>query len=86
MDIGPTRFIPASHKLATVGVKYDSNTSLSGIAPCLSMGSAICFDYRTVHRGTANTSEKDRPLLYFTFARKWFSDTENFPTISIFDK
>ena len=43
-----------------------------------SAGSAIFFDYRTLHRGTANCTTADRPILYFTYARSWFEDPVNY--------
>ena len=43
-----------------------------------SAGSAIFFDYRTLHRGTANRTTADRPVLYFTYARSWFEDPVNY--------
>lgn len=43
-----------------------------------SAGSAIVFDYRTLHRGTANRTTADRPILYFTYARAWFEDPVNY--------
>eukprot|EP01047_Picozoa_sp_COSAG01_P078605 COSAG01_NODE_14589_length_1435_cov_2.008234_2_plen_178_part_00 len=44
-------------------------------------GSVLLFDYRLLHRGLAHTSPEqgDRPLLYFTYGRRWFSDNLNFP-------
>eukprot|EP00041_Stephanoeca_diplocostata_P007924 m.113721 g.113721 ORF g.113721 m.113721 type:complete len:177 (+) comp17097_c0_seq1:1293-1823(+) len=48
--------------------------------------SAIVFDYRIVHRGTANThATKDRPLLYLVYAKPWFCDQANFGSISVFE-
>ena len=64
-------------------MEYSPRTALSGVGPCVDAGGAVLFDYRTVHRGTANRSAEDRPLLYLTFARPWFSDTVNFPTTSV---
>jgi hypothetical protein len=29
------------------------------------------FDYRVLHRGRANNSEKARPVLVYTFAKPW---------------
>ncbi len=57
-------------------------------------GSAIVFDHRVVHRGTANTAvgehlsaeDRQRPMLYLTFAKPWFTDSVNFPTESVFDE
>jgi ectoine hydroxylase-related dioxygenase (phytanoyl-CoA dioxygenase family) len=41
-------------------------------------GSAIIFDYRLLHRGTANQTTADRPILYFTYSRSWFEDPVNY--------
>lgn len=30
------------------------------------------FDYRVLHRGTANKSTEMRPILVFTFAKPWY--------------
>eukprot|EP01034_Spumella_vulgaris_P021942 gene21942-28022_t len=43
------------------------------------------FDYRVLHRGTANRSENIRPILVFTFAKPWYKDLLNFPHRSLFD-
>ena len=50
-------------------------------------GDAIIFDYRTLHRGTANVSQPphDRPLLCLVFARRWFMDADNYPRQGIGD-
>lgn len=41
-------------------------------------GSAILFDYRLLHRGTANQTTADRPILYYTYARSGFEDLVNY--------
>lgn len=41
-------------------------------------GSAIIFDCRLLHRGTANRAASDRPLLYFTYAKPWYKDPINY--------
>ena len=41
-------------------------------------GSAIVFDYRLLHRGTANRTTVDRPILYFTYARAGVEDLVNY--------
>ena len=48
-------------------------------------GAAIIFDYRVLHRGTANISAGTRPLLCLVFTRKWFVDGYNYPPHSICD-
>jgi len=45
-------------------------------------GSVVLFDYRVLHRGRAHAGAEPRPVLYFTYARRWFSDNLNFPTRS----
>jgi hypothetical protein len=36
------------------------------------------MDYRLIHGGLANRSDKVRPILYFVFSRYWFRDYANF--------
>ena len=48
-------------------------------------GDAILFDYRVLHRGRANASDRPRPLLYFTYARPWFTDATNYSDVSLFE-
>ena len=41
-------------------------------------GDAVVFDYRIEHRGRANTvPDTDRPLLYLSFAKRWYRDPRN---------
>ena len=37
-------------------------------------GSAVIFDLRIRHRGTANKSNKDRGIVYMSYVREWYSD------------
>lgn len=55
----------------------DSNAMGEHIIEC-SAGSAILFDYRLLHRGTANRTTADRPILYFTYARSGVEDPVNY--------
>lgn len=41
-------------------------------------GDALLWDFRLVHAGTPNRSDLPRPLLYASFCRPWFFDSENF--------
>ena len=41
-------------------------------------GDALVADWRLKHRGLANRTREDRPLLYLTYARPWFVDKYNF--------
>ena len=57
---------------------------LPSVKFCVDVGGAVIFDYRLYHRGLANNSATmSRPMLYLTFAKSWFSDTENFDLESL---
>ena len=47
-------------------------------------GTAILMDYRTVHRGTANKSNKMRPMAMMIYGRRWWQDSVNYGKI-LFD-
>ena len=50
------------------------------VATTCTAGAVILFDYRILHRGSAcREGQRRRPVLYYTFARRWFSDNLNFP-------
>ena len=42
------------------------------------LGAAMMWDFRTLHRGTANTSDKVRPFVLITYARPWWRDHGNY--------
>lgn len=44
----------------------------------LSLGDALLFDYRTVHRGTLNRSPNRRSLTMLIFGRSWWQDITNY--------
>ena len=70
---GRTAFYPGSHRTG----------SRDGISPAsidVRLGSALVWDFRTIHYGCANTSNEDRPLLYFTSCRPFWFDHKNFRT------
>ena len=54
------------------------------IRPLLNEGSCLMYDYRVLHRGTANRSAETRRMLYLLYTKPWFTDTINFGTCSIF--
>jgi len=41
-------------------------------------GEVLAFDYRTLHRALEHGGVNPRPLLYYTFTKRWFSDAMNF--------
>ena len=48
-------------------------------------GDILAFDYRVLHRAVANDTDYARPVLYYTYVRRWFRDGLNFPKRSLFD-
>jgi hypothetical protein len=46
-------------------------------------GSVLVFDVRVLHRGLANASMKERPMLYFTFGKDWFHERFMFSKSSL---
>jgi cysteine desulfurase family protein (TIGR01976 family) len=41
-------------------------------------GEVLAFDYRVLHRALHHGGSQPRPLLYYTFTKRWFSDAMNF--------
>ena len=41
-------------------------------------GEVLAFDYRVLHRALGHKGSKQRPVLYYTFTKRWFSDAMNF--------
>jgi hypothetical protein len=90
LDMGPTELRPASHFLSRKLFKFmmlaRARKQLhSPVRPVASSGDAVIFDYRTLHRGTANDSERPRAMLELVFFKKGYADLLNFPKRSIFD-
>jgi hypothetical protein len=70
---GTTLIKPGSHVL------FDEQAlSLPSVEPSLRRGDCLLMDYRLLHEGTANASERIRPLLFLGYTRPWFKDHENF--------
>mmetsp|Transcript_20032 Transcript_20032/g.30698 ORF Transcript_20032/g.30698 Transcript_20032/m.30698 type:complete len:303 (-) Transcript_20032:1469-2377(-) len=87
---GPTELRPGTHyytrNLASMMLAARAKKTLRDpVLPLLHAGDALIFDYRVLHRGRANLSDEDRPILVMTFAKSWFSDVLNFPKRSMFD-
>ena len=51
--------------------------------PTALSGDAVIFDYRTLHRGTANNGDRPRAMLELVFFRRGYSDLLNFPKRSV---
>ena len=41
-------------------------------------GEMLAFDYRVLHRALSHKGTENRPMLYYTFTKRWFTDAMNF--------
>jgi ectoine hydroxylase-related dioxygenase (phytanoyl-CoA dioxygenase family) len=68
---GTTAIWPGSHRRG----KHEDQEPLRPVIP---VGSCMLWDYRTFHSGTPNRSDQVRPMVYATYARRWYQDPVNF--------
>lgn len=95
IEVGPTEFIPRSHRLRedqvmsvargeTLEIEEEDDEDAietSVVAPILKQGDVVLYDYRVCHRGTKNLSPtRVRTMLYLMYARPWFKEHLNFGT------
>ena len=66
---GPTEFYAGSHRQSADDFDEDSRVSV-----CAPLGSALVFNGKLYHRGSANKSNEDRPVVYQIWHKKWYSD------------
>lgn len=64
---GTTAFWRGSHRKPEVEGPYD-------LAPLVPVGSALLWDFRTIHSGLANRGTRSRPIVFTVLARGWFGD------------
>jgi ectoine hydroxylase-related dioxygenase (phytanoyl-CoA dioxygenase family) len=69
---GSTALWPGSHRWRV----RDEN--VAPVAPEIPAGSCMLWDFRLYHAGAANRSADHRPMLYATYARRWYCDPANF--------
>ncbi|GMH47530.1 hypothetical protein TrRE_jg47, partial [Triparma retinervis] len=78
-SLGPTSFLPGTHS-GPLSVSANSNPTLASlstgtISPLPSPGDVLVYDYRTIHRGTANTTGtggrggRTRHMMYLMYSR-----------------
>jgi ectoine hydroxylase-related dioxygenase (phytanoyl-CoA dioxygenase family) len=68
----PTGATPGSHRL-------EPGASAGEMEPiALDRGSAAIWDFRVLHAGLANRTDRPRPALYFTVCRPFWADHLNF--------
>jgi len=90
--MGPTEFRPGGHvftrRLAAMvlAAKCRKTTWRPPVWPALMEEDIVLFDYRILHRGRANMTQRtDRHVLVLTYCEPWFEDILNFPKRSMFD-
>ena len=84
-DTGATRLFAGSQALGGPAVD-EQLAEAEGKLSYVKRGGCYLMDYRLIHRGTANRSDRMRPMLSLIYARPWFTDAENFnahPRITI---
>lgn len=69
-ETGTTKLFPRTHKRHSGDGEFE--------LPYVERGGCYVVDYRLAHQGTANRSKVERPILYLTYARSWFTDTVNY--------
>ena len=69
MENGPTEFYAGSHKQASY--EYDPASLCYAECP---LGSALFFNGKLNHRGSANPSKEDRPVIYQIYHKLWYND------------
>ena len=73
---GPTGIWPGSHRWQ----EQQQATPQGMVSIAFQRGDAILMDYRTMHTGMPNNSQKVRPILYLVYTREWFFDDNNHRT------
>lgn len=84
---GYTEFWAGSHKYGKLLSKKGEQALPGGTHGIMSKGDCLIYDYRTIHRGVANTSAGARPVVYFLYTRQgynWVED-QNFTEKSVFE-
>jgi hypothetical protein len=71
-DNGPTAILPGSHRFDPAAC------SGQPAIPDLPRGSVAVWTFSTIHWGMANATKADRPALYITVCRPFWSDPANF--------
>jgi ectoine hydroxylase-related dioxygenase (phytanoyl-CoA dioxygenase family) len=70
IETGPTGVWLGSHRSAPEAL-------IAPTACSLLRGDAMLLDYRTLHAGLPNRSQRARPIVYMVYARRWFFDHGN---------
>jgi ectoine hydroxylase-related dioxygenase (phytanoyl-CoA dioxygenase family) len=86
-ETGCTEFWSGSHRYRRLLQKRGEQALPGGTLGRVRRGEAVAYDYRVVHRGTANRSGAARPIAYYLYARRGCEAVEdrNFVPRSIWD-
>jgi ectoine hydroxylase-related dioxygenase (phytanoyl-CoA dioxygenase family) len=79
-EVGSTMLSPGTHR---------GEASGAPVPALVPEGGCYLMHYDLEHWGSANVSQRDRPLLTMTYARPWFTDAMNFrhnPRLNIRDE
>ena len=76
LEIGPTGIWPGSHRWPAQAPLPQPETVT---AFEFQRGDCILLDYRTLHVGLPNRSNRVRPIVYIVYSRSWFFDEINHP-------
>ena len=69
MANGPTEFYAGSHRLPAADFEKCERKFAE-----VPLGSALVFNGKINHRGSANPSSSDRPALYSVYHKSWYND------------
>lgn len=88
-ETGCTQFHKGSHHQAILPEAFaeDPNTQYT----YGELGDIYLMDFRLVHKGTANRSKQQRPIIYLAYSQNWYFDIVNtaqhrIPSIAIRDR
>jgi ectoine hydroxylase-related dioxygenase (phytanoyl-CoA dioxygenase family) len=72
IETGPTGILLGSHR------SEQNSAKLANLTACTwRRGDCVLLDYRTMHAGLANFSQRARPIVYMVYACPWFFDDVN---------
>jgi ectoine hydroxylase-related dioxygenase (phytanoyl-CoA dioxygenase family) len=83
-ETGFTQFFMRSHKTSKL-IGFGDASSLLRLSfdGTLDAGQSVAYDYRLLHRGTANDSARNRPVLQFLYTAPAYRETKNYGTRSL---
>ena len=81
VETGPTGIWLGSHRWPETREPQSADMT---IVP-YQRGDGVLLDYRMLHSGLPNQSERVRPILYMTYSRTWFFDETNYKSRTSLD-